>query len=262
LGARLEQAAERLEQLSNHSTQLEGSVRSLSAGQTEIRTSVAALKEQMNHNDKDLEHQLEIWRTTLDEQKDTIDRFAQQWTILSNQYKEARMAVQNFAHWQKQLEQQRRESSEMMRVESNRMQSQWDGLLLEVNERLENFEIELEQKWKNVEAEAEQKWSSARRSEQQWREELSHIDDLLVKLQEDNRNLIWRIQAAQADAIKKWPRLWLEEVEKAVELRPNRRLPASSTGSPSRAEMSVSDALEQGLIRIDYKDELDESLEQ
>jgi hypothetical protein len=171
------------------------------------------------------------------------------------------MAVQNFAHWQKQLEQQRRESSEMLRVESNRMQSRWDGLLLEIDERLKNFEIELEQKWKNFEVDAEQKWTVVRRSEQQWREELSAIDELLVKLQQDNRNLIWRVQAAQADAIKKWPRLWLEEVEKAVELNPNRRLPASA-GSTLRSDMSVIDALEQGLIKIDYEDELDQSLEQ
>lgn len=260
LSERLEQAAERLGILSNSAARLEGSVKSLSEEQTELRTSMNTLAEEVSRGDKEVERQLEAWRTTLDEQKDTIDRFAQQWTILSNQYKEARMAVQNFAHWQKQLEQQRRESSEMLRVESNRMQSRWDGLLLEINERLKNFEIELEQKWKNFEVDAEQKWSAVRRSEQQWREELASIDELLVKMQQDNRNLIWRVQAAQADAIKKWPRLWLEEVEKAVELNPNRRLPAS-TGAPLRADMSVIDALEQGLIKIDYEDELDQSME-
>jgi len=131
---------------------------------------------------------------------------------------------------------------------------------LEINERLKNFEIELEQKWKNFEVDAEQKWSAVRRSEQQWREEFATIDELLVKLQQDNRNLIWRVQAAQADAIKKWPRLWLEEVEKAVELNPNRRL-QSSTGTPLRADMSVIDALEQGLIKIDYEEDLDQNLE-
>lgn len=261
ISEQLGQAAERLGILSNSTARLEASVKSLSEEQTELRTQANALAEQVSRGDKEVERQLDTWRTTLDEQKDTIDRFAQQWTILSNQYKEARMAVQNFAHWQKQLEQQRRESSEMLRVESNRMQSRWDGLLLEINERLKNFEIELEQKWKNFEVDAEQKWSAVRRSEQQWREELASIDELLVKMQQDNRNLIWRVQAAQADAIKKWPRLWLEEVEKAVELNPNRRLPAS-TGAPLRADMSVIDALEQGLIKIDYEDEFDQSMEQ
>lgn len=261
MSEQLGQAAERLGILSNSAARLEGSVKSLSEGQTELRTQMNTLTDQVSRGDKEVERQLDTWRTTLDEQKDTIDRFAQQWTILSNQYKEARMAVQNFAHWQKQLEQQRRESSEMLRVESNRMQSRWDGLLLEINERLKNFEIELEQKWKNFEVDAEQKWSAARRSEQQWREELASIDELLVKMQQDNRNLVWRVQAAQADAIKKWPRLWLEEVEKAVELNPNRRLPAS-TGAPLRADMSVIDALEQGLIKIDYEDEFDQSMEQ
>ena len=57
---------------------------------------------------------------------------------------------------------------------------------------------------------------------------------------------------AQADAIKKWPRLLMEEVEKAVELNPNRRL--SPSGAAPRTDLSVVDAIEQGLITIDYDD--------
>ncbi len=44
----------------------------------------------------------------------------------------------------------------------------------------------------------------------------------------------------------------MEEVEKAVEINPNRRL---STTTPPRADMSVVDAIEQGLITIDYNDD-------
>ena len=162
------------------------------------------------------------------------------------------MAVQNFAHWQKQLEQQKREASEMLRIESNRMQTRWDGFLIEIQEKLKNFELDLNQKWQAFEMENEQKWSSARRSEQLRHEELASIDELIQKLQQDNRNLIWRVQTAQADAIKKWPRLLMEEVEKAVEINPNRRL---TTSTSPRADMSVVDAIEQGLITIDYNDD-------
>lgn len=88
-----------------------------------------------------------------------------------------------------------------------------------------------------------------------WREEISAVDDLIQKLQQDNRNLIWRVQSAQADAIKKWPRLLMEEVEKAVEVNPNRRL--TSITAPPSGEMSVVDAIEQGLITIDYNDDPD-----
>ncbi len=47
----------------------------------------------------------------------------------------------------------------------------------------------------------------------------------------------------------------MEEVEKAVELNPNRRL-QPTTPSAGRADMSVTDAIEQGLIKVDYDDDL------
>jgi hypothetical protein len=38
---------------------------------------------------------------------------------------------------------------------------------------------------------------------------------------------LWRVQAAQSDAMKKLPRIWLEEVEKAIAHNPDsRRQPA------------------------------------
>ena len=55
---------------------------------------------------------------------------------------------------------------EMLRIESNRMQSRWDGFLQEIREKLKNFELDLSQKWQAFELENEQKWAGARRSEQ------------------------------------------------------------------------------------------------
>jgi uncharacterized phage infection (PIP) family protein YhgE len=242
--------AERLTVLNNSVLKSEASLQSLNSDQSEMRETLSTLTDQVQRGRAENARQLEAWQVTIDEHKDTIERFTQQWLTLSNQYKEARMAVQNFAHWQKQLEQQKREASEMLRIESNRMQSRWDGFLLEIQEKLKNFELDLGQKWQAFELENEQKWAGARRSEQVWREELGAVDELIQKLQQDNRNLIWRVQAAQADAIKKWPRLLMEEVEKAVELNPNRRL--SPSGASPRGDMSVVDAIEQGLITIDY----------
>jgi chromosome segregation ATPase len=250
---RLAPLAERLTIVSNSLMKAEAGLQALGGDQSELREAVTQQTEDIRRNQRDVVRQLEGWQAMLDENKDTIERFTQQWITLSNQYKEARMAVQNFAHWQKQLEQQKREASEMLRVESNRMQSRWDGFLLEVQEKLKNFELDLSQKWQAFELENEQKWAGARRGEQLWREELASVDELIQKLQQDNRNLIWRVQSAQADAIKKWPRLLMEEVEKAVELNPNRRL-SSAVASP-RADISVVDAIEQGLITIDYNDD-------
>ena len=250
---RLGPLTERVTVLNNSVLKAEAGLQALNGDQSEMRETVATLSDQVQRSRTETVRQLDAWQATIDEHKDTIERFTQQWLTLSNQYKEARMAVQNFAHWQKQLEQQKREASEMLRIESNRMQSRWDGFLLEIQEKLKNFELELSQKWQAFELENEQKWAGARRSEQVWREELGAVDELIQKLQQDNRSLIWRVQAAQADAIKKWPRLLMEEVEKAVELNPNRRL--SSAGAAPRGDMSVVDAIEQGLITIDYSDD-------
>lgn len=252
INRRLTPITDRLTGFSNNLSRTEAGIQTLTSDQAELRETMVNLTDDMRRNQSDISRQLEGWQATLDENKDTIERFTQQWITLSNQYKEARMAVQNFAHWQKQLEQQKREASEMLRVESNRTQSRWDGFLLEVQEKLKNFELELNQKWQTFEIENEQKWSAARRSDQLRHEELAAVDELIQKLQQDNRNLIWRVQAAQADAIKKWPRLLMEEVEKAVELNPNRRL---ATSAAPRGDMSVVDAIEQGLITIDYSDE-------
>lgn len=247
--------SERLTVLSNAVTKSEANLQTLAADQSEMRQGLVDTSDEVRQSRQDLIHQIDTWQATIDEHKETVERFTQQWLTLSNQYKEARMAVQNFAHWQKQLEQQKREASEMLRVESNRMQSRWEGFLLEIQEQLKNTDLDLAQKWQAFEMENEQRWASARRSEQLWRDELANVDELIVKLQQDNRNLIWRVQAAQADAIKKWPRLLLEEVEKAVELNPNRRL-QPTPGTAARSDMSVVDAIEQGLIKVDYDDEL------
>jgi hypothetical protein len=67
--------------------------------------------------------------------------------------------------------------------------------------------------------------------------------------------MILRVQAAQVDAIKRWPLLLSEEVEKAVEQSPNRPLIAAAADPHS--SLSVIDAIERGLITIDYESESD-----
>jgi len=252
---RLSPLHERLTTLNNNFLKVEATLQSLTGDQVDIREAIANLADEIHQSHNTVAGQIETWQTTLDEQKDTVERFSQQWIGLSTQYKEARMAVQNLAHWQKQLEQQKREASEMLRVESNRMQSRWDGFMQEVQDKLKAFELDLAQKIHAIELENEQKWSNTRRSEQLWREEIASIEELILKLQQDNRNMLLRVQTAQANAIKKWPRLLMEEVEKVVDTNPNRRLPSAST-STARSEISVADAIEQGLITVDYSDDM------
>lgn len=251
----LSSLAERIAALGDSVMKAEAGLQAVSNDHGELREMIVNSTDELQRNQNEFAHQLEGWQAQMDENKDTIERFSQQWITLSNQYKEARMAVQNFAHWQKQVEQQKRDASEVIRLESNQMQERWDSFILEIQEKLKNFEIDLSQKWQAFESENEQRLSEIRRSEVQWRKEITAVDELIQQLQQDNRNLIWRVQTAQADAIKKWPRLLMEEVEKAVEINPNRRL-ATTNPLPSTG-MSVVDAIEQGLITIDYNDDLE-----
>jgi hypothetical protein len=121
------------------------------------------------------------------------------------------MALQTLSEWQKQLETQQRESSELLKMELNRMQSRWDG-----------FVLKDEQKWRSSKAEIEQRWTVAGRSEKQVQEQILELEAALTKIQED-KDMLWRVQTAQADAIKLIPRVWLEEIEKAIAQNPNRR---------------------------------------
>jgi hypothetical protein len=121
------------------------------------------------------------------------------------------MAVQTLSQWQEQIEKQQREAAELLRMETHRMQSRWD-----------TFVHEDEKKWKNFEVDAEQRWLAANRHEREVREQMNVVEEALERLKQE-KDLIWRVQAAQADAMKQFPRIWLEEVEKALSQNPGRR---------------------------------------
>ena len=58
---------------------------------------------------------------------------------------------------------------------------------------------------------------------------MRQIGEQLILLEESikqanlDKDTLWRVQTAQADALKQLPRMWLEEVEKAINQDPNRR---------------------------------------
>jgi hypothetical protein len=121
------------------------------------------------------------------------------------------MALQTLEEWQQQIELQQRELSEILRMELNRMASRWEGFILEDS-----------QKWKSAEVETGQRWAAYSRAEKKIQEQIVELQETLVLIQED-KDLLWRIQTAQADAIKLVPRIWLEEIERAKAQNPNRR---------------------------------------
>ncbi len=201
----------RIDIIANTLSKSESTRQDLIDSQVEQRETIKKWAEQIQLGEHERNKQLEKWRYEMDEQKDTIERFSREWVKFSDQYKEAKMAVQTLGEWQKQIEQRQQESSELLKVELNRMQSRWDG-----------FVLDNAQKWKTFDVEAEQRWANISRVEKQFQEQILDLEEKLVKIREE-KDTLRRIQVAQADAIKKIPRIWVEEVEKAIAQDPNRR---------------------------------------
>ena len=201
----------RIEVLANTLSKAESSRSDLIEAQVEQRDIVKKWAEQIQIGEHERNKQLEKWRYILDEHKDTISRYSHEWVNYSDQYKESKMALQTLEEWQKQIEIQQREQSELLRMELNRTSSRWEG-----------FVQEDKQKWKTAEVETTQRWAAYERAEKKIQEQIVELQNKLVVIQED-KDLLWRIQTAQADAVKHFPRIWLEEIERAKAQDPNRR---------------------------------------
>lgn len=208
---RLDPIHERLNSLAASVVRTETSLRNLSQTQETSRESIKAWLEQIQVGEHERKKQMEAWRRMIDERDNTLDRYSKEWIPISDQFKETKMVLQTITEWQKQVEQQQRENSELLRVESHRMQARWD-----------TFRQELDKKWRTFEVEADQRWASASRTDKGFSEQFHALEELLQKLQQEKDALI-RIQNAQTDAIKKIPRIWMEEIEKAIAQDPNRR---------------------------------------
>jgi len=109
------------------------------------------------------------------------------------------------------MEKRQREAAELLRLEAQRLQARWD-----------DFQQQNQDAWKNFVIEDEQRRSSISRNERLVQEKITVLDEWLTDL-EQQKDLLLRIQTAQADAIKRLPLLWMEEVEKAISQNPHRR---------------------------------------
>lgn len=201
----------RLDTLNSTVLRFESSIKTISEQNAAIKESTKNWMEQIQLGEYERNQKLETWRRTLEDQTAHIERFNKEWVQFSDQYKEAKMAVQTLSQWQEQIEGQQREASEALRIESIRMQSRWD-----------DFTSNNEQRWRNGDVDREQRWSTLNRHIREVLEQLVIIENTISKIEED-KDLLWRVQTAQADALKQWPRLWMESVEQAIEQNPNRK---------------------------------------
>lgn len=202
---------DRTDVLASKVARLETTYQAIQENQVKVEDSVKSWMEQVQIGEHERNKKLEKWRDTIEEQARTLDQFRKEWIVFSDQYKEAKMAVDTLGGWQRQIEQQQQEATEIMRIDSHRMQSRWD-----------NFTQENEKRWRSLEMEIEQRWQNISRQERQVQEQFQELEDFLKNLQKEKATL-QRVQSAQSDAIKKIPLIWLEEVEKAIAQDPERR---------------------------------------
>lgn len=201
----------RLDILSNNITKAEAKLQSLGEVQTDVGQNIKQWAEQIQIGEYERNQRLEEWHRLIEEHEKRLDQFQREWVSFADQYKEAKMAVQTLNEFQQQVEQQQREMSELVRVETNRMQTRWDTFLHDNDKR-----------WKTYEVDTEQRWSSGHREHKQLAELVAELEEMLTQLEQE-KDTLWRVQTAQADAMKLLPRIWLEEIEKAVSQNPNRR---------------------------------------
>jgi chromosome segregation ATPase len=208
---RWEPLNERLDVLANNVRRVQSSNENVMKEIEEIRSATKTWMEQIQIGEYERNQRLEKWRQMLEDHTNAIDKFNQDWITFSDQYKEAKMAVQTLTGWQKQIEEQQREASEVLRVNTHRLEARWD-----------DFKLESDKKWSTSNVEAEQRAATINRNYRQLQEQIAAIEEMIANLTLE-KDMLERIQTAQADAIKQWPRLWLEEVEKAINQNPNRR---------------------------------------
>ena len=212
---RIESLEERVDAASYGLTKTQTSIQEVSDAVAELRQSVSKWSENIQTGEYERDQKINNWIRTVDEHQEAMDRYAAEWVKFSEQYKISKMAVQNMEEWQKQMDTRQNEAMELTRVEANRMKTLWDAFVT-ANEKLRtNFEVD-----------QEQRWSGAQRREKQILEQIYELEQLVEQIQQD-KDTLWRVQSAQADAMKKWPRILLEEVEKAIAHNPEtRRQPA------------------------------------
>jgi hypothetical protein len=211
ISKRWEPIQNRMDILADAQTKIEGNANVLVGAQEELRKSISQWAEQVQLGEYERNQRLVEWERMLAQQQEQMKAYDQQWVRFSDQYKEAKMAVETIVQWQEHIEQRQKEAAELARVEFRRMEGRWS-----------NFSSERDKLWKNFEVDMQQRWQNIARNERQVREQISVLE---VKFDDLTRELetLWRLQSAQTDAIKQFPRLWQEEMERTLANDPNRR---------------------------------------
>jgi chromosome segregation ATPase len=208
---KLESIETRLD-ITNHSlSKVQVTTQEVDDGISEVQHQINQWSNQVLVGEQQRNKRITEWESVIENIMASMEKYADEWIKYANQYKEAKTTLEAIAEWQQRVEKQQREAAELARIEANQMRSRWD-----------KFAKENEKRWTNYVVEQEQLWAGSNRREKQLQERLLELDELIEGIKQD-KDTLWRVQNAQGEAMKKWPRIWLEEVEKAKTHNPNSR---------------------------------------
>jgi hypothetical protein len=179
ISKRIEPIYERLELLSGNILRVENQIRSTTDNQESVRETLKSWLEQVQLGEHERKKQMEMWRIVLEEQEDRLRQHEKGWIPVMDQFKEAKMVLQTLADWQTQIEKQQREASELLRVESHRLQSRWD-----------NYRQENDKRWRTFDVETEQRWSAVNRTDRQLQEQLHAIEEKITVLDQEKSTFL------------------------------------------------------------------------
>ncbi len=215
ISKKIDNTAARTEVISHGLTKIQSSNAELAENVYELKKRIQNWTEQVQVGEYERNQRLKKWEERWEAAEEKLDRFSSDWVDFTKQYNEAKMAVSYLSEWRQEVEMRQKESQEKVRVETIRMQA-----------ILDNYKTENEKARRNFEVESDQRWSNAARREAEFSSQVDEIlNDLKTLVQEKDK--LWRVQAAQSEALRKLPLTWLEEVEKAMVHDPDsRRSPA------------------------------------
>ena len=220
LGKRIEANRDQLSSFTLSIGRMESSLAESSRDQVDARRKLREWLEQARTADYDRSQRIATWQAEFEAYQKDMQRFHREHLRMADQAGEARVLVQSLEEWRKQIELQQRESAELARIEAQRISTQW-----------ETFRSENEKFQTKVELDSTQKQASLDRRLRELTTLLHETNEKLAAIEQE-KDTLYRIQTAQSDAMKRFPRLWLEEVEKAIANDPNRRRSAASVPTP------------------------------
>lgn len=179
----------------------------------ERQQTVDGFLEQGRLADQRRKQELTRWAEQLDEFAELMAGYAKQWRLFEEQHRLSKESTTALQELKQRLEKRQNETSELQRVETERMRQQWTDFLGEVDRRNTQLQVERDQ------------WSKEQqRQREDYSEQLRMMQGQLDKASGDIKAL-FDLQIKYADAFRQMTRTWLEGYESVVATPPTRRVP-------------------------------------